>query len=174
MIKYLAGDPRFEEYKGLSPKKLIYLWARKEFSNLKRMRDAGIRVPEPLCLEKNVLIMEFIGYDGVRAPLLKEAYENGELSLEDLSRIYREVMDAVVAMYSKARLVHGDLSEYNIMIFEETPVIIDVSQAVSTNHPNALMFLEQDVYNITRFFSKAGVNVKDPEEIIKRILDRPD
>lgn len=174
MIRYLAGDPRFEEYKGLSPKKLIYLWARKEFSNLKRMRDAGIRVPEPLCLEKNVLIMEFIGYDGVRAPLLKEAYENGELSLEDLSRIYREIIDTIEAIYSKARLVHGDLSEYNIMIFEETPVIIDVSQAVSTSHPNALMFLEQDVYNITRFFLKAGVDVEDPEEIIKRILDRGD
>lgn len=170
MVKYLAGDPRFEEYKGLSPKKLIYLWARKEFSNLKRMRDAGIRVPEPLCLEKNVLIMEFIGYDGVRAPLLKEAYENGDLSLEDLSRIYREVIDAIEAIYRKARLVHGDLSEYNIMIFEESPVIIDVSQAVSTSHPNALMFLEQDVYNITRFFSKTGVDVEDPEEIIKRIL----
>jgi len=91
MIKYLAGDPRFEEYKGLSPKKLIYLWARKEFSNLRRMYEAGIRVPEPKCLEKNVLVMEFIGFDGKRAPLLKEAYESGELSPEDLTRIYREL-----------------------------------------------------------------------------------
>lgn len=170
MIKYLAGDPRFEEYKGLSPKKLIYLWARKEFSNLKRMYEAGIRVPEPKCLEKNVLVMEFIGFDGKRAPLLKEAFESGELSLEDLTRIYREVIDMIEQIYRRARLVHGDLSEYNIMIFEDKPVIIDVSQAVSINHPNAHSFLEQDIRNITRFFARAGVDVEDPEEIMEKIL----
>ncbi len=170
MIKYLAGDPRFEEYKGLSPKKLIYLWARKEFSNLKRMYEAGIRVPEPKCLEKNVLVMEFIGFDGKRAPLLKEAYESGELSLEDLTRIYREVIDMIEQIYRKARLVHGDLSEYNIMIFEEKPVIIDVSQAVSISHPNAYNFLEQDIRNITRFFAKAGVDVEDPGKIMEEIF----
>jgi RIO kinase 1 len=170
MIKYLAGDPRFEEYKGLSPKKLIYLWARKEFSNLKRMYEAGIRVPEPKCLEKNVLVMEFIGFGGKRAPLLKEAYESGELSLEDLSRIYKEVIDMIEQIYRKARLVHGDLSEYNIMIFEEKPVIIDVSQAVSISHPNAHNFLEQDIWNITRFFAKAGVDVEDPRKIMDKIL----
>jgi RIO kinase 1 len=174
MIKYLAGDPRFEEYKGLSPKKLIYLWARKEFSNLKRMYEAGIRVPEPKCLEKNVLVMEFMGFDGKRAPLLREAYESGELSPEDLTRIYREVIDMIGQIYRKARLVHGDLSEYNIMIFEEKPVIIDVSQAVSISHPNAHSFLEQDVRIITRFFAKAGVEVEDPRETMEKILsERP-
>ncbi|HWQ17149.1 MAG TPA: serine protein kinase RIO [Sulfolobales archaeon] len=170
MIKYLAGDPRFNEYRGLSPKKLIYIWARKEFSNLNRMFSAGIRVPEPLCLEKNVLVMEFIGYDGKRAPLLKEAYEMGELSLDDLEKIYWWVIEAIRKMVRDAELVHGDLSEYNIMIFEENPVIIDVSQAVSVDHPNSREFLKQDVYNITRFFSKAGVDVEEPSTILSDIL----
>ena len=170
MIKYLAGDPRFNEYRGLSPKKLIYIWARKEFSNLNRMFSAGIRVPEPLCLEKNVLVMEFIGYDGKRAPLLKEAYEMGELSLDDLEKIYWWVIEAIKKMVKDAGLVHGDLSEYNIMIFEESPVIIDVSQAVSVDHPNSREFLKQDIYNITRFFSKAGVDVEEPSTILSDIL----
>ncbi len=171
MIKYLAGDPRFDEYRGLSPKKLIYIWARKEFSNLKRMFSAGIRVPEPLCLEKNVLVMEFIGYEGKRAPLLKEAYEAGELGYNELTRIYREVIQIIEKVVKHAGLVHGDLSEYNIMIFEENPVIIDVSQAVSIDHPNSREFLKQDVYNITRFFQKAGVDVEDPETILSNILN---
>jgi RIO kinase 1 len=173
MIKYLAGDPRYEEYRGLSPKKLIYLWARKEFSNLKRMYEAGIRVPEPKCLEKNVLVMEFIGSEGIRAPLLKEAYETGELSLEDLMRIYKEITEIITLIYRKARLVHGDLSEYNIMIFEGKPVVIDVSQAVSIDHPNARSFLEQDLKNITRFFAKAGVEVEDPADLLGDILSSP-
>ncbi|GAY25333.1 RIO-like kinase [Desulfurococcaceae archaeon AG1] len=171
MIKYLAGDPRFDEYRGLSPKKLIYIWARKEFSNLNRMFSAGIRVPEPLCLEKNVLVMEFIGYDGKRAPLLKEAYEMGELSIDDLEKIYWWVIEAIRKMVKDAGLVHGDLSEYNIMIFEESPVIIDVSQAVSIDHPNSREFLKQDIYNITRFFSKAGVDVEEPSTILSDLLE---
>jgi len=171
MIKYLAGDPRFDEYRGLSPKKLIYIWARKEFSNLNRMFSAGIRVPEPLCLEKNVLVMEFIGYDGKRAPLLKEAYEMGELSIDDLEKIYWQVIEAIRKMVKDAELVHGDLSEYNIMIFEESPVIIDVSQAVSIDHPNSREFLKQDIYNITRFFSKAGVDVEEPSTILSELIE---
>ena len=170
MIKYLAGDPRFGEYRGLSPKKLIYIWARKEFSNLKRMYSAGIRVPEPICLEKNVLVMEFIGYDGRRAPLLKEAYEMGELDTNDLQRIYRDIIQTVWKMVKEAGLVHGDLSEYNVMVFEENPVIIDVSQAVSIDHPNSKEFLKQDIYNITRFFSKTGIDVEEPGTILSKIL----
>ncbi len=56
------------------------------------------------------------------------------------------------------------------MIFEENPVIIDVSQAVSVDHPNSREFLKQDVYNITRFFSKAGVDVEEPSTILSDIL----
>jgi serine/threonine-protein kinase RIO1 len=60
------------------------------------------------------------------------------------------------------------------MIFEEKPVIIDVSQAVSISHPNVHSFLEQDIRIITRFFAKAGVEVKDPRETMEKILsERP-
>lgn len=169
MVRYIAGDPRFEGYRGLSPKKLLYLWARKEYSNLERLSRSGVRVPEPRCLERNVLVMEFIGRDGVRAPLLKEAYEEGVLSEEDLERIYREVLRNLETMVLRAGLVHGDLSEYNIMIHEGALVIIDVSQAVTLKHPNALDLLRHDVANISRFFSKAGIDVEDPGELVSRL-----
>jgi RIO kinase 1 len=88
-------------------------------------------------------------------------------------RIYKEITEIITLIYRKARLVHGDLSEYNIMIFEGKPVVIDVSQAVSIDHPNARSFLEQDLKNITRFFAKAGVEVEDPADLLGDILSSP-
>jgi len=69
----------------------------------------------------------------------------------------------------KAKLVHGDLSEYNIMVWRGKPVIFDVSQAVSIEHPNADQFLWRDINNINRYFAELGVEVQDPEEIYRRI-----
>lgn len=170
MWKYLAGDPRYDEYKGMNWKKLIYMWASKEYRNLVRMHRSGVRVPKPLCIKNNVLVMEFIGENGVRAPLLKEAYEEELLSIEDLENIYRDIMDQIKVMIREAKLVHADLSEYNIMIHMNKPYIIDVSQALPINHPNAQEFLRADITNITRFFEKTGIQVIDPEEFIKELL----
>ncbi|NIW52844.1 MAG: serine protein kinase RIO, partial [Candidatus Korarchaeota archaeon] len=61
---------------------LIYAWAQKEFKNLQRAMDAGVRVPEPIAISKNVLIMSFIGKNGDSAPLLKE------VSLKNPRQVY--------------------------------------------------------------------------------------
>lgn len=169
MWKYLAGDPRFERYKGLSPKKLIYMWAKKEFSNLKKLYRAKVNVPKPICVSNNVLVMEFIGEKGVRAPLLKEYYESANPSDEELQELFNAIVEEIKKMYVNAELVHGDLSEYNIMIYRNKPYIIDVSQAVLKTHPNAHGFLKNDIYNIARFFSRAGLEVPPPDEIYRSI-----
>jgi len=64
-----------------------------------------------------------------------------------------------------AGLVHGDLSEYNIMIWEEKPVICDISQAVLLDHPLSDQLLRRDIVNINNYFSELGVEVLDLETI---------
>lgn len=171
--KYIQGDPRYEWVASLPSHKLMSIWARKEFSNLKKMHKVGINVPQPICVHKNVLIMKFIGEKGVRAPLLKEVYEAGELNEEMAEEIFKKLVEAIYKLYWDAKLVHGDLSEYNVMLFRGEPYIIDVSQAVALDHPNALSFLYRDVDNIVRFFGNdVGIEVPSTKKIFEDILNR--
>ncbi|OYT53082.1 hypothetical protein B6U66_00215 [Candidatus Bathyarchaeota archaeon ex4484_135] len=160
---YMEGDPRFEGLLGRSTRALVYAWARKEFRNLKRALDASVRVPEPIDIEKNVLVMEFIGQDGIPAPLIKE------VELDDPEGVFWKLMEYVRKLYQEAELVHGDLSEYNVMIWEDEPVLFDLSQAVTLDHPMAEFFLERDLRNILRYFSKLGVPVPSLEEALKMV-----
>jgi len=170
--KYIRGDPRYEWIGKLPRHKLMSVWARKEFSNLKRMYEAGVSVPRPLCIYQNILVMEFIGKEGVRAPLLKEVVEHGEPDRELAEEIFWRIIDNVKKMYNSAKLVHGDLSEYNVMLWNSEIYIIDVSQAVRLDHPNALDFLQRDLHNIVRFFVEdVGIEVPTVEELFKEIVN---
>ncbi|MBS7659511.1 serine protein kinase RIO [Candidatus Bathyarchaeota archaeon] len=162
MLKYIEGDPRFKNVKR-DTRSLIFTWAQKEFKNLELAMAAGVRVPKPIAVRNNVLIMEFIGKNGVSAPTLKEQPP------EDPEHIYRTILVYMKRLYQRAELVHGDLSEYNVMVWNGRPVIIDVSQAVPLSHPLADQLLNRDINNINRFFSRLGVNVLSPNEIYRRI-----
>jgi len=162
MVKYIEGDPRFKSVKG-GTRSLVSLWASKEFRNLKEAYAAGVHVPKPIFVENNVLVMEFVGRDGEPAPLLKDA------RLPKPERLYRKVLNDLRRLYWKARLVHGDLSEYNVMVWRGKPIIFDLSQAVSVEHPQALTFLKRDTLNLTRYFEKAGVTVIDVEQTYRWI-----
>ncbi len=170
--KYIKGDPRYEWLGNLPRHKLIMAWTRKEFSNLRRMYEAGVRVPKPLCFYQNVLVMEFLGENGVRAPLLKELADQGALgSSEETEELFWDIIENIRVMYWRAGLVHADLSEYNIIIWRGEPYIIDVSQAVRLDHPHAHSFLYRDIYNIVRFFTEdAGLNIPDADEIYESIV----
>lgn len=101
--------------------------------------------------------MSFIGEDSRPAPKLKEAI----LTDAELIMAYEEVVDIMVKMYKDARLVHADLSEYNILWFDQRCWIIDMAQSVEPCHPSALEFLLRDCANISNFFSKKGVSGVD-------------
>jgi RIO kinase 1 len=73
-------------------------------------------------------------------------------------------------LYRKAELVHGDLSEYNIMMWKGNPVIFDVSQAVPTSHPMAKFFLQRDLTNVNRFFSRLSVKVLSVDEAYSQVV----
>jgi RIO kinase 1 len=123
-----------------------------------------VRVPKPVAVKNNVLVMEFIGKDGVNAPSLKEQLPNNP------ERAYNTLLTYLERLYRKAELVHGDLSEYNIMMWKGNPVIFDVSQAVPTSHPMAKFFLQRDLANVDRFFSRLGVKVLSVDEAYKKVV----
>ncbi|SIR49662.1 RIO kinase 1 [Haladaptatus litoreus] len=155
MREYLVGDPRFEELGG-DKKRVVLAWVRKEFANLKRAIKAGVRVPEPLAVQRNVLVMEFMGNDGRRAPTLADArLENPETAYEVVKEYMRRLFDS--------GLVHGDLSEYNILVSNGELCIIDVGQAVTYHHPNSGEFLTRDCANIASFFQREGLDVHGDE-----------
>jgi len=162
MIPYIEGDPRFAHIKR-DTRSLIYAWAQKEFKNLTQAQEAGVRVPKPIAVENNVLIMEFVGENGVSAPLLRE------VRLRNPGRIYELLLRNVRKLYGKAGLVHGDLSEYNVMIWRDKPVLFDVSQAVPLKHPMADQLLRRDLENLNRYFKRLNVDVLPTEETYRMV-----
>jgi RIO kinase 1 len=137
------------------------------------MYEATISVPKPICVYRNILVMEFIGENGVRAPLLKEMADAGLLSSEFSQQIFKEIVNSIYKMYWYAGLVHGDLSEYNVMVNNGKIYIIDVSQAVKLEHPNSHMFLYRDISNIVKFF-REELRLKTPsvDKIYYSILNK--
>ncbi|PSR95939.1 Serine/threonine-protein kinase [Actinidia chinensis var. chinensis] len=166
--RYVQGDFRFRHgYCRHNPRKMVKTWAEKEMRNLMRLKAAGIRCPTPHILRLHVLVMEFIGKAGWAAPRLKDA----ALSLDKLREGYVEMIMAMRTLYQKCKLVHGDLSEYNILYFEGHLYIIDVSQSVDLDHPHALDFLREDCVHVSDFFKKHGVAVMTIRELFDFIVD---
>jgi RIO kinase 1 len=165
MHKYIEGDPRFKDVKH-DTRSLIAVWAQKEFRNLTEAAQAKVRVPMPIAVKSNVVVMEFIGKKGVSAPSLKErAPTNPE-------RVYKVLVTYLKRLYQKAKIVHGDLSEYNIMMWKGKPVVFDLSQSVSLQHPMADFMLNRDLANLNRFFSRLDVKVYPIEEFHKIVVGK--
>jgi RIO kinase 1 len=161
MREYVIGDPRFKRIKG-GTRSLIFTWAEKEFKNLKIAYETGVRVPKPFAVEKNILVMEFIGEAGVPAPRMKEHPPSNP------SATFKKILSYVKLLYKKAEIVHADLSEYNILMWKG-PVIIDISQAVHTSHPHSREYLERDLHNISRYFTSLGVSIGNIDRIYQDI-----
>jgi RIO kinase 1 len=167
MREYVIGDPRFKKIKG-GTRSLVFTWAEKEFKNLKIAYEVGVRVPRPVAVEKNILVMAFIGEAGIPAPRMKEH------SPSNPSATFKKILRYVKLLYKKAEIVHADLSEYNILMWKG-PVVIDISQAVHTSHPRSKEYLERDLHNISKYFSLHGVSVQNIDEIYQDITrKKPD
>ncbi|XP_064480995.1 serine/threonine-protein kinase RIO3-like [Ornithodoros turicata] len=165
--QYIKGDFRFRDrYSKLNPRKCIHLWAEKEMHNLQKIHRAGIPCPEVVILKKHLLVMSFVGLDGVPAPKLKEA----RLSHDQVSSAYAQTVSLAQALYDRCQLVHSDLSEYNLLWHQGQVVVIDVSQAVDRMHPHALEFLLRDCTNVSQFFQKQGLtNVLSPRDLFTKV-----
>ena len=165
MRNYIVGDPRFKKIPH-NVSKVIFLWAGKEYKNLKRAYKAGLNVPEPVYIKDNILIMEYIGFESIPAPKLKDI-KTPKNPLELLN----EILVFIKKLYQKANLVHGDLSEFNILYHNQKPFFIDISQAVTTQHPKAEVYLVRDIKNIFHYFDKLGIETPNPEEFYYEVIN---
>ncbi|EGY19268.1 hypothetical protein VD0002_g95 [Verticillium dahliae] len=158
--RYIAGEHRFQKgFDKSSNRSIVKLWAEKEFRNMRRIHAAGIPCPEPISLKLHVLAMTFLGDKrGWAFPRLRDANLVGE----DLDQVWRglyvQLLGLMRRLYQVCRLVHADLSEYNILYNDNTLYIIDVSQSVEPDHPRASEFLRMDIKNVGDFFRRKGVD----------------
>lgn len=158
MDEYLFGDKRFD-LRRISKKDLIFIWTEKEFRNLSRAYECDVKVPKPYIYYKNIILIEFLGEEEIPSPIL------ADLGLKlrefvDVESFFEDIIKNVRKLYKKAELVHADLSEYNIVLFKDKPYMIDMGQSVLKDHPYAMKYLERDLKNVSRFFSKFGIKVE--------------
>jgi RIO kinase 1 len=158
MFDYIRTDSRFENLKR-QRRKVIFTWVMREYQNLLKAREAGINVPKPITVKHHILILELIG-DQTPAPKLKDVHAD------------KELVDKIIASMKKlcqAGLVHGDLSEYNILVHNNTPYFIDFSQGTTKRDPNYDEYWQRDIKNLSKFFTNKCRYKISEEELAKRI-----
>ncbi|GAX12983.1 RIO kinase 1 [Fistulifera solaris] len=165
--KYVSGEHRWRKgYCKSNPRKMVKVWAEKEMRNYRRIFQAGIPCPTPILLKSHVLIMEFIGKDGWPSPRLKDT----NLSQNRLREAYVQCVLIMRHLYQRCKLVHGDLSEYNLLWHNNQVYVIDVSQSVESDHPSALDFLRKDASTVNDYFRKVGrLNVMTTRQLFEFI-----
>ena len=135
-------------------------WQSAEVDALYRLAAAGVRVPKPYGFYEGVLLMELVtGDDGNAAPRL-----NDLMLTEALAREYHQALIQQVVRMLCVGIVHGDLSEFNILLCADGPVIIDLPQAVDAagnNHASSM--LERDVSNLANYFGQFAPALKETD-----------
>ncbi|MFT4244452.1 MAG: RIO1 family regulatory kinase/ATPase [Candidatus Woesearchaeota archaeon] len=159
--QYIIRDFRFRTIKG-NLRKVILAWSQKEFRNLQLLYKAGVNVPYPYKQFQNIIIMDYV--DGW---MLKDAI------IENPHNIFEQVKEQLYLMTRKAKLIHADLSEFNMMLTRDGIVtIIDVGQAMNfKNFQDFKEFedlLRRDLQNVCRFFNKKfNLDIKSDELYIE-------
>lgn len=162
--RYVDGDFRLRNSKDQgNPRKMVKIWAEKEFRNLNRIYQSQVPCPKPYVIKSHVLVMEFLTKgDGQPSPKLKDYLFNSQ---EEVYRFYKDMLLCIRRLFVSCRLVHADLSEYNSIVHDDKLYIIDVSQSVEPDHPMALDFLRMDIKNVNDFFQKSGIQVYSEKQI---------
>ncbi len=159
--QYITRDYRFKTIKG-NLRKVIMAWSQKEFRNLNLCHKAQMNVPYPYIQMNNVIVMQYI--DG---GMLKDIY------LEDPEDFFEQLLEQLYIMRHEAKLVHGDLSEYNIMVQDQTPYIIDVGQAMSIKNEDDFKqfedLYERDIKVVVNFFNRKYNLDLELEEVLERL-----
>ena len=170
--RYITGEFRFRHgYCKSNPRKMVALWCEKEIRNLKRIRQKGVKCPEPYDFKSNLIMMEFIGKDGEAAPRLKDALNSFE-NIEEFDNCYLQIIEILKQMFQKCKLVHSDFSEYNLLYYNKEVYVIDLAQAVEENHPNADYFLKRDIHNMNEFFTKNNIDTLTDQQFYDFVVNK--
>jgi RIO kinase 1 len=159
MYDYIRKDTRYQ-FLRKKRREIILAWTQREFKNLLRAEKGKVKSPHALGWKNNIIVEEFIG-NKEAAPPLKDAYPAYP------HQFLQDIITEMKKMY-KVKLIHGDLSSFNILNHNEKPVLIDFSQATLTKTPNSEELLVRDVKNILKFFKKLGVE-ESFEKVMKEI-----
>lgn len=139
------------EVGGASFQRMVFAWAHREYTSLERCHEARVPVPEPVAQLRNLLLMEFVGEEGLPAPPLVKAV------VDDPAALRQEVAQASRTMVKEVKLVHGDLSPFNVLYHRHHAVLIDVGQVLRADHPQAREMLLRDATHFARYFTRLGV-----------------
>ncbi len=163
-MDYMIGDPRFEGVRN-NIFAIVNTWCRKEYGNLMAAEIAGVHAPRPYYFRGNVLAIEFIGEDDIPARTLKES------QIENPAAVLDMILEDMKKLYG-AQLVHGDVSEYNILMKADVPYMIDFGQAVLLTHPKSGEFLERDIRNILGYFSRRYKLERDADRTLEYVTGK--
>jgi RIO kinase 1 len=143
------------------------VWMAQEYDCLKRLSAIGANVPRPWTMTGRAILMDYVGNGAGPAPHL----DGVDMSPETARRYCEDILDDVRRMLSE-HLVHGDLSPYNILVWNDRPWMIDMPQAVDVRfNRNALELLQRDLVNVCTFFQKQGVTC-NPHQLAADLWSR--
>ena len=158
---YIQRDYRFKTIRG-NTRKVILMWAQKEYRNLLKAYQAGVRVPYPYKQMNNVIVMDYIS-----GGMLKDVV------LEHPEEFFEDLLEQLFLLRHDAQLIHGDLSEFNILVEDQLPVIIDVGQAMTIkNNDDFKEFYDlylRDVKRVVEYFTKRYSLEITIDDILKRL-----
>lgn len=163
MYHYLRGDNRFQGVKK-DRRSVIEEWCKKEFKNLKKASKV-LECPVPVSFHENIIVMSFIGEEFSPYPKLKD------VDIDNPEAGFKRVLDDITRLWDVEELVHGDLSEYNILVDSDGELyFIDFAQGVHTSHPEAKDFLRRDIINVANFFEDQGAEI-DVEKAFESVIE---
>ncbi|MEM2674281.1 MAG: serine protein kinase RIO [Candidatus Hadarchaeales archaeon] len=160
-FEYISADPRFHGLRR-DRRAVVYAWVTREVKNLQRAHEAGVRAPRPVAFAKNILVMEFIGEEGVPYPRMVDQPPASP------KRVFEMLVEDMKRLYGLGRLVHADLSEYNVLLTPD-PVMIDFSMATDVANPASKGLLMRDVEKVLNYFGKLGLKLPTPQQLFEEI-----
>lgn len=145
------------------------LWLETEFDVLGRLWEAGAAVPYPVQKFGAELMMEYLGDEDEAAPRLVNAVAGR--SKAEKADLYAQLREQLRIMTTLG-IVHGDLSPYNLLVWDDRLYVIDMPQAIDPIlHPEALTTLQRDVENLCKWFVSKGVRDADPVDTYRELLE---
>lgn len=160
MYSYIRSDPRFAGLEN-QKRKVVFNWVQREYRNLLVARNKT-RVPTPITFKDNIIVMDFVGSGEEAAPMLKDSFP------ENASAFFEEVIQGIIG-FLEVGLVHGDLSDFNILNHDEKPVFIDMSQGTVLKDHDSENLLRRDLKNVFRAFRSLNI---DENIITERVLEK--
>ena len=161
--QYIQRDYRFKTQKG-SLRTIILEWTKKEFRNLQICNKTNISTPKVHKFLNNCIIMDYIN-----GKMLKDEF------IENPKNLFQEILRQITSMLTKARLIHADLSAFNILIKDQSPVIIDLGQAISfksgRDFAESEKIFKRDIKTITNHFNKKYNLELNTEKIEKNLKE---